>query len=299
MLRSICAVTFSVSEFGASRDALESLFGYQCVDDGTVADELANFWRAPAVSGARFAVYGPASGEPVYIRLVEQAATPGYEPLRTFGWNAAELHVRDVRGLAETLSDSSLEILGGPRDLLGNDTAVALQVKGPSQEIFYLTEISGDNMQRTYGRAASDVDRLFIAVLGASDHDATRDFYAPLTKGTPRPRRFPIRVLAAAHGLDPMTTRFPIGSAVLEEQFRIEIDGYPDSATDRPIMQGCLPPGLCMVSFSAPDSSGAAVEPAAEDAGFDIAPYFGRPVTLLQGPDGEWFEVIGTDRCRL
>ncbi len=216
MLRSICAVTYSVSRFDASCDALRTLFAYRLVDHGLVGDELASFWNAPRIRGARHAVFGPASGEPVYVRLVEQPDTPGYEPLHTFGWNAAELHVRDVHELAAALDDSSFEILGGPRDLLGNGTAVALQVRGPSGEVFYLTEISGENMQRSYGKAVSDVDRLFIAVLGTSDHGASRGFYAPLTKGSPRPRQFPIRVLAAAHGLDPITAKFPIGSAILE-----------------------------------------------------------------------------------
>ena len=294
MLKSIHAVTYSVSNFDASCAALATCFGYRRLIDGHLDDDLARLWNAPRASGARYAVFGPASGEPVYVRFVEQPATPGYEPLKTFGWNAAELHARDVNGLADTLGDSPFEILGGPRDLLGNGTAVALQVIGPSREVFYLTEINGENMQRTYGRAESDVGRLFIAVLGASDHQATRQFYAPLTKGTPRPRRFPIRVLAAAHGLDPMTTHFPIGSAVLESQFRIEIDGYPESAIDRPSLDGFLPPGLCMVSFNASDPDNVAVNPFAATPGLDAPPYSGRSVRMLQGPDAEWSELIAS-----
>lgn len=292
MLKSINAVTFSVSNFDASCAALEAYFGYRRIIDGLIDENLAEFWGAPRVSGTRYAVFGPASGEPVHVRLVEQAPTPGYTPLGSFGWNAAELHVRNVYDLADALSDSPFEIIGGPRDLLGNGTAVALQVKGPSSEVFYLTEINGENMQRTYGKAGSDVDRLFIAVLGASDHQTTRQFYSPLTKGTPRPRRFPIRVLAAAHGLDPTTTQFPIGSAVLESQFRIEIDGYPESAIDRPVRDGFLPPGLCMVSFDAQDPSEIAEGQAGTAAVFDTPPYSARPARMLRGPDGEWLELI-------
>ena len=292
MLRSVSAATFSVSDFDASYAMLASVYNYGLCSEGVVTEALAEFWNAPKVAGARFAVLAPASGENVCIRLVEQPATPGYEPLKTFGWNAAELHVRDVHKLAGTLAETPLTILGGPRDLLGNGAAVALQVLGPSGEVFYLTEINGNNMQRTYGKAESTVGRLFIAVLGASNHGASRNFYAPLTKGTPRPRRFAIRVLAAAHGLNPHGTRFTVGSAVLEEQFRIEIDGYPESAITRPQSKGYLPPGLCLVSFNTAALSLSPYEPERCTDGLREAPYFGRPVQILYGPDGEWLELI-------
>jgi catechol 2,3-dioxygenase-like lactoylglutathione lyase family enzyme len=227
---------------------------------------------------------GPASGEEVLLRLVEVEATPGYAPLKTFGWNAAELHVADVYGLAEQILDSPYKILGGPRDLLDNGTVVALQARGPSDEIFYLTQISSDNMQRTYGTAGSAVGRVFIVVLGCSDIETTRKFYGGLSTATPRPRKFAIRVLAAAHGLDPMTTKFPIASAVLGSQFRIEFDGYPDSASIRPIAPEKLPPGLAMVSFHV-DSIG--------DIDGAIAHEIdGQRMAMMCGPDGEWLELI-------
>lgn len=292
MFRSISAVTYTVPDFDASCQALESHLNYRRIHDLPVTKRLASFWRTPQIAGARHAVFAPASNEPAYIRFVEQAATPGYRPLRTFGWNATELHVRDVHELASSLTGSPFTILGGPRDLLGNGSAIALQVRGPSNEVFYLTEINGDAMQRSYGKAHAPVGRLFIVVLGSEQHDASRHFYAGLTRGSPRARQFPIRVLATAHGLDPLTTRFPIGSAILEDRFRIEIDGYPESAVPRETTSGSLPPGLCMVSFAAASMpNGLSV---AQVDGFDFPPYSGRPVSLCHGPDGEWFEVIET-----
>jgi hypothetical protein len=283
MLRSVSSVTFSVDRFDASTFALESALGYCCVQQGNVSPEQAAFWSAPDVAGNRFAVFAPDSGEHVTLRLIESDATPGYAPLRTFGWNAAELHVADVHELARRLHDSPFEILGGPRDLLNNGSVVALQARGPSDEVLYLTQVNGEIMQRSYGKTESAVGRVFIVVLGCSDMDATRGFYSKLTRATPRPRKFAIRVLAAAHGLDPMTTKFPIASAVLKKQFRIELDGYPDTATSRPVTPGHLPPGLAIVSFD--------VASLDEVEGAIAQTVDSRRAAMLRGPDGELLEL--------
>ena len=284
MLRSVSSVTYCVTRFDASGEALETALGYQCVEEGRVSQARASLWNAPAVADARYALFGPTSGEDVFLRLVESEPTPGYAPLRTFGWNAAELHVADVHDLAARLTRSPYTILGGPRDLLNNGTVVALQAKGPSDEVLYLTQISSDNMHRTYGKAESDVGRVFIVVLGCSDMDTTREFYSKLSTATPRPRKMGIRVLAAAHGLDPMTARFPIAAAVLDNQFRIEFDGYPDSAIARPARPDQLPPGLAMVTFTVDSlDSMAGVTPHEVD---------GRRLAMLRGPDGEWLELV-------
>jgi catechol 2,3-dioxygenase-like lactoylglutathione lyase family enzyme len=279
MLRSVSTVTFAVDDFDGSCRVPEEAFGYLRVDGGHVDEACANSWDAPATAGRRYAVFAPPSETRTFLRLVEAPPTPGYEPLRTFGWNATEFLVTDVRALADKLRGGPLEIIGGPRDLLENGAAIALQVKGPSGEIYYLTEINGAAMQRTYGRAVAEVDRVFIVVLGARDRDDSRAFYRSLGLATPRPRQFSIRVLAAAHGLDPLTTKFPIGSAVLPEPFRIEIDGYPETATSRPCLDGHLPPGMSMVTFNC--------DPDCLD---------GRKRRLLRGPDGELIELIAASR---
>jgi len=284
MLRSVSTVTFATPDFDASCVALIEELGLARVETGSISAELANFWNAPAVAGAQFASFQSSSGEPVFVRLIESPETPGFEPLRCYGWNAAEFLVRDVAGLAERLQSSPLKILGGPRDLLNNGVAIALQARGPSDEVFYLTELNGKRMQATYGKAEADVDRIFIVVLGVSDMQRSREFYAKLAKATPRPRRMTIRVLAAAHGLDPMSHEFPIASAVLEDQFRIEFDGYPESATPRPQLPGYLPPGMAMVSFR--------VDSLENIVDADIQEIEGSKRALLQGPDAELVELV-------
>ena len=168
----------------------------------------------------------------------------------------------------QNLRSSKYEILGGPRDLLGNGTAVALQVCGPSGEVFYLTTIRGERMQNTYGAAECDVGRVFIAVLGASNIRNTLRYYQPHSAGVSRPRPFSIRVLSAAHNLD-SETKFRIAAANLQRQYRIEVDEYPASAKPRPLADGELPPGMCIVSCTA-----------------DVT-----DETLLIGPDGERLQI--------
>ena len=270
MLHSISAITLNLGAFDASCDAVQRLFGYRLLQKGTVDDTMAAGWRAPRAAGRRVAEFVPARGEAVTLRYVESIDRAKLQPFRRFGWNAVELHVGDVRALANRLQGSAFEILGGPRDLLGNGSAVALQVCGPSGEVFYLTTISGDRMQATYGAAECDVGRAFIAVLGASDVQQTLDFYRPFAAGVPRPRKFAIRGLANAHGLDP-DTKFPIASVNLRERYRIEVDGYPQTAMPATLTDGDLPSGIAIVSCRTTNAAHA-----------------GR---LLTGPDGERLDI--------
>jgi hypothetical protein len=292
MLNCVSCVTWCVTGFDASKRALEQLLGYEAIDTAPVSADLAASWSAPAVAGARCGLFRPASRESVLIRLVETNPVDGYKPLTCYGWNATELHVQDVNTLAERLRGSDYRILGGPRDLLENGTAVALQVQGPSGEILYLTEINGKRMQASYGKALAPVGRCFIVVLGSSKHAASMAFYGELAGRKTRPRCFPIRVLAAAHGMDTETSTFRIGSAVLEQPYRIEIDEYPDSAIARPAQRDGLPPGMAMVTFESDD-----IDELPSDAVLDVRtlagpPYDRRRCALLRGPDGELLEII-------
>ncbi|MGI9238386.1 MAG: hypothetical protein ACR2QZ_13370 [Woeseiaceae bacterium] len=294
MLRSVHAVTYAVPNFDASCIALESAFDYHRVDEDRITEKLATFWGATSVAGSRAAIFAPSGAEAVCIRLIEQTRISNYQALRTFGWNAAELHVRDVNKLATELRESPFRILGGPRDLLEDGTAVALQVMGPSEEVFYLTEINGEAMQRSYGKATSAVGRTFIVVLGCRNLEDSLKFYSALCAGTTEPHAFPIRALASAHGLDPIATCFPIASAILQEQFRIELDAYPDTAIPRTVDDGCLPPSLCMVSFLVDSLDDLPLAPLRATSGIDSLLYRDRPTALIQGPDGELLELIAS-----
>jgi len=284
--RSVCAVTWTVPDAAASAAAFAQWLGFRRVAEGHVNVTQAAFWGAPAAVGAPFQMLQPASGAQVFLRLIEAPVVPGYAPLETFGWNAAEMHVADVGRLADRLRASPFRVVGGPRDLLENNAVIAMQVLGPGGEMLYLTEMRHAGMRKIYGFAVSEVDRVFIAVLGASDQARTMDFYRPCAARTTKRRAFPIKVLAAAHGLDPDTARFDIASAVMEEAFRIEVDAYPDSARARPVVPGHLPPGMCMVSVQVDELPGAS----------SVIPggliYERAPAAMLRGPDGEMIELL-------
>jgi len=293
LLRSIKAITIAVRNLDASILCYRRFLHYDLVATGTVSPAQASRWDAEKETGQPFALLSPASMEPVYIRLVESDAAINYQALRHFGWNAAELHVTDVHALAESLGGSPFRIIGGPRDLLDDGTVVALQVLGPSGECLYLTSISSEAMQQTYGRARSTVGRVFIAVLGVSDLQVSRSFYQSAAVSLTEPRPFNIRVLAAAHGLDLMETKFDIASAVFEEPFRIELDHYPALAKPLQRRPGNLAGGICMVTMTwSGDSTVGWINALDWHPGEDDAICQQGRVSTIHGPDGELIELL-------
>lgn len=298
-LETILAVTYSVSRFDASVYALQTHLNYHIVEAGTVPKRLAQHWGAGGVSGARYCLLRPASNADFYLRFIESPPAPDYQPLKTYGWNATEFLVKDVHALAQELQNSAYTIIGGPRDLLEDGTAIALQVRGPSGEIFYLTELNGAEFQNTYGRADCKVDRAFIVVLGVAKHAEALKQYQSLAAATSEPRQLGIRVLANAHGLDPMNTKFTIASAILGGQYRIEIDGYPESAHLRTRQPNMLPPGLCMVSMTTSAISGLPLKQTSPKMPLSghidaepSAPYFGSKLAMTRGGAEEWIELV-------
>ncbi|MDX1516513.1 MAG: hypothetical protein R3288_06720 [Woeseiaceae bacterium] len=295
MLKSVACITYVVADYDASAAALSEFLRHRLVREAVIGDALADFWHAPATAGRRYGLFQPQSGEPCLIRLIDDPDAGDVKPFTTCGWNATEIHVRDVHGLAKSLQGSPYRILGGPRDLLGNGTAIALQIAGPSNEALYLTEINSAAMQKTYGRAESAVGRTFIVVLGASEHAASMAYYGDLTGRRTRPRRFAIRVLADAHGLDYESDRFLIGSAPLQDAYRIEIDGYPASAGQRIVKEGHLPPGMAIVTMKGASATALPQLSTSNLHGVTEAPYFEKPTCLLEGPDREIVEIVDAE----
>ncbi|MDJ0655211.1 MAG: hypothetical protein QNJ40_13700 [Xanthomonadales bacterium] len=288
MLQSVSAVTFSVPDLDRSSRAFQQCLGHRARVGATRAD-VAAAWGVPGLAGRPQVLLQPASGDGTRIRLIQAPATTGYRPMVTPGWNAAELHVADVMGLAESLEGSPFQVIGGPRDLLGGGEVVALQVRGPGDEILYLTEMKDPGYRKTYGHAQSPVDRVFIVVLGTDDMDGSRHFYGQISRELTPTRSFAIRVLASALGLA-ADTPFSIASALCKKRGRIELDQLPRSVQQRPGVPGELPPGLSMVSFTVADAAGVCWSD-----GPDQAPYCGRPFGILRGPCGEWLELIQDD----
>ena len=94
-------------------------------------------------------------------------------------------------------------------------------------------------------------------------------------------------MINAAFGL-PDGTKHSLATLKHGEDVFLEIDTYPAAATPRPQHAGWLPPGVAMASLVHPGFAHAA--DAACPSG---ATYAGQPATLLRGPDGARFEIIG------
>ena len=289
--QSVRGVTWTVPCLAKSRRAFEDCLGFVTLDSGRVSEGCAQFWDSPRAEGCRYAVLQPESGARVFVRLVEAPIPDDYAPLRSFGWNAVEFHVRDIEGLSKRLENSPFEVIGPPRDLMDNNAVIAMQVLGPGQEFLYLTEMRHEGLRKTFGQAQCEVDRAFITVLGVSDQPRTIDFYAPFAVRMNIRKQFRITGLARAHGLDPERARFDIASVVMTQAFRIETDAYPDTAAPRSVTPGLLAPGLAMVSVVVTDA----------DKSLDWQTLRGfeeceESMALLIGPDGEFIELLDGDR---
>lgn len=293
MLTVILAVTLAVADPAAAAEAYTRHLDYRIVDRGIVPAGLAVAWGAPAAAGTDYLLLQPASGEPVYLRILRQdPASPPVAAMRTHGWNANEILVEDPVALHARLKDSPFRIVGEPRGLDFNPAVIAMQALGPAGELVYFTRIPPGKSQFNLGSARSFVDRTFIVVVGGPDIEAIRRYYADGLGLPVTPRQeTQIRVLSNAWQRPP-ETRWPIAIASLPQGFLIEIDGYPAESSPRPAAPGALPPGIAMVSFGVGNLDAVRVSLLASPLRRTEAPYFGRRVAAARGEAGELIELV-------
>jgi catechol 2,3-dioxygenase-like lactoylglutathione lyase family enzyme len=292
MLTAIIAVTLTVPDLGAVERAYGGYLGYEVVDRGTLTAEVATLWDAPALAERDYLVMRPASGAPVYLRVVQQDPVEGYAAMKTWGWNSNEILVTDTHAVHERLKDSPFQVIGEPKGLSMNPDIVAMQALGPAGELVYLTRIPEGKSLFNLGSARSFVDRTFIVVLGGPDMLAMRGFYED-TLGMPvtEPAASIISVLAKAWDL-PVDTQFPLAIVRFPKEFLIELDEYPAGAAPRPQRAGELPPGIAMVSFRVDDLDAVVAEFVVPPRSVEAFPYMGRRAALLRGAAGELIELV-------
>ena len=294
MLNVIFIVTLSAPSLKVVEEAYRDYLGYKVAARGNVSRTLASSWGAPASAGHDYLLMQPESGEAVCIRFIESEATEGYAPLRTFGWNCTEILVKDPDDLARRLKDSPFRIIGPPRNLSSNEDIRAMQVIGPANEVLYLTRLTPGKAGFDLGSARTDVDRVFIVVLGGHDMEAMRDFYASkMNLPVTLPTGTRISVLSRAHGMDPEHLH-QLAVARLPSKFLIEIDEYPQSATLRPQRDGYLPPGLSLVSFEVDSIDALKHDLIRPPVVIEEWPYEGRRVAVTAGAAGELIELVET-----
>lgn len=286
------AATLTVADIARSEGNYADYLDYSVVERGTVPVELAASWDTPASAGCPYVVMQPASGAEIYLRLVEQPPVPGFKALRSYGWNAIEICVTDVMAANIRMEKSPFEIIGPPREIDGLPAIHPMQVKGPDEEIVYLTQIKSDLPAYDLPRAASLIDKLFILVLGCSDMRASNAWmekYAGVQMG--RDMEIVYTMLAGAYG-SPMDELHTISTMIHGKDVFLELDQYPEAAIVRPRHEGMLVPGCAIGTLWHPDFDsleGPWILPPAVQEG---AIYKGRRTATMKDPDGALIEIV-------
>jgi hypothetical protein len=284
-------VTIATTDLDGIVDTYQRCLAYGTVERSTVALGLAASWGAPGVAGRRYALLSPAGRGDAYLRFVESRRPDGYVPFRHLGWNAAEHIVQDCDSLGECLRQSPFEIVGPPADLSFSDQIRAMQVRGPADEVLYLTQIKSKLPMFDTPDARYPVDRVFIMILGGRTMDGIQDWYAARL-GVARAPVIPskISVLAHAYG-ESVDTLYSIAALPLHGQSFIEADAMPAAVAPRPCAPGELPPAIAIVTFEVdalPEGLAWLDEPRRHDGLTNR----GARSAVCVGPTGELVELV-------
>ena len=267
MLGAIRRVTITATNLGAVENAYTEYLEYQVSKHSTVTAAEASAWNAPAAEGAASLTLQPAGSDDFEFRFIEGPAYPDYVPLTTYGWNASEIMVQNVDALAPRFENSPFEIVGEPRDLSFSEDIRAMQLRGPADEIIYLTEFKKPVPGLSVPTARSAVDRTFIVILGGASMNDLQDFYNN-TFSIPKAPVMESRVtmLSKALGVS-IETLYPIAAMALAGESLIEADEMPAQVGPRETQFGHLPPGIAIVGFDCDAIPSNAANP---DAGIHI-----------------------------
>ncbi|MEO1573587.1 MAG: VOC family protein, partial [Pseudomonadota bacterium] len=291
------AATLTVADVDATAERYQRWLEYTLVESGTVDADLAARWDAPATAGRAYRVLRPASGTPIYLRLVQGDIPEAYRPLRSYGWAAIEICVQDVLAVARRMENSPFEIIGPPREIPGLDAIYPMQVRGPDGEIAYFTQIRSDLPAFDLPRAGAAIDHLFILVMACSDLPASLRWMVSHTGLAIGREAMEIEytMLANAFGL-PLDGLHTIATMVHERDVFLELDQYPDAAETRPCTPGQLPPAVSIGTMAAPDIdtlyAARTDEWISPPAPHDSVLYGGRKMGTLRDPDGALIELV-------
>jgi catechol 2,3-dioxygenase-like lactoylglutathione lyase family enzyme len=250
MLKSILMVWVLAHNLAVTQEAYEEYLGYRLVDEGYIEDTLALAIERPELAGQPYVTLMPAAGPQVGIRLVN-GAEPDYQPMRRVGWSAIELLVADPVELKQRLDGSGFTHLRGPDYLTEQKNILAMQVTGPSRELFYLTHMIDPTQSVLQPQSSSaPVGQTFIMVMGSPDLSDTLQFFTGhFGNAVIGPVPYRIGVLSDAYGL-PEDTQHALALLSMTDGYGIEIDEYPSGASSVPSAAGERG-GVILVTVSA------------------------------------------------
>lgn len=288
----IKSATVSAPDVDLVCDSYRQYFAYEIVDDGVVTAEQAAHWGAPGMAGKRSVVMAPESGSQVFIRVVENDAVDEYAPLKSFGWNAIEITVKDADALCAQLQDSPFDVIGDPTLLDFSDMIYPMQAVGLAGEVFYLNEVRGDLPAYDLPMARSFVDHTFIMILATPDMQVGVDFYTK-NMGWDQGNAYFTKYSVINKAFDlPEETPHHLSMTCVGRVVNNEIDQYPEGTTDRPCRPGMLPPGIAMTSFIVESLTAVKAPFIADPIRLAHAPYNGRRSACCLGSVGEIVELI-------
>jgi hypothetical protein len=293
-LHRIKMATVNVPDVGQWSALYKEWLDYQVVEQGEVPAALAASWGAPSSASQRYVVMAPASGTDVFIRAVEGDRVPGYRAMTTWGWNAIEIIIDDIDALYAKLKDSPFEFIGLPASLGARYPSIhAMQVKGPGEEVLYLTTETGDRSTSPLPLPGGLVDRPFIMVVAGPDIEAMRDWWTSSFNLLPQTINPSLGKLARNAQNTVTDAVFTISLVYLQQHGNIlQLDGYPATTTSRPRAPGQLPPGVAMTSFDVADLDTLNLPYIAPPIRIDGAVYEGRRVATTIAPGGALVELI-------
>ena len=283
----ITAVTISTPDLDKVIDIYSKYLGYRFISSTRVSAEQAKIWDAENIENSKMIFMSPESSNDFFFRFIEQDVDEDYVPFGTYGWNAAELIVKDVDRSAEKLIGSPFEVIGEPADLSFTDQIRAMQIMGPSREVIYLTQFKSKLDEFDSPSPRCDIDQTFIVILAGENLDDMQTFLNErlyIKKAEPMQSR--IRAISKVFDL-PEDTKYKSAALAIGDQSLIELDEMPSKAGPRAVRPGYLPSGISIVSFIAYDSS-------LIDKTYDsnIPSFEKARASTIKGSSGELIEII-------
>lgn len=289
---SIACVTATVPDLDAALGDYEGRLGLACLSRSKVSEADAASWDAPDIVGHRQAILSPVSEAPFAIRIVEQPNPADFRATTTYGWAAFELTVQNVFKWPQSLAGGGFDIVGPPRQIAGLDHLIAMQMVGTGQEMLYLNEVRDNTPTTDLPKAQSPVDKAFICILAAKHREAAVAWYCEkLALDESETHTIPYSSINRALDLptDTQTTLTMVHSGRMPI---IEVDAYPETATDRPSKAGYLPAGNAIVSLAVRNLDAIQLTPIAPIAKRQATPFSGQRSACYRGAEGELLELI-------
>ena len=283
----ITVVTITTPDLDKVIDIYSKYLGYRFISSTIVSAEQAKSWDAENIENSKMIFMSPESSNDFFFRFIEQDVDEDYVPFGTYGWNAAELIVKDVDRSAEKLIGSPFEIIGEPANLSFTDQIRAMQIMGPSREIIYLTQFKSKLVEFDSPSPRCDIDQTFIVILAGENLDDMQTFlHERLCIKKAEPMQSRIRAISKVFDL-PEDTKYKSAALAIRDQSLIELDEMPSKARPRSVRPGYLPSGISIVSFIAHDSS-------LIDKTYDsnIPSFEKARASTIKGSSGELIEII-------